>query len=64
LKALSDDIENTDIKLRFRYFQEVKGRLRLPEGFKPLNVQVTAKRDGSSSAKVERTFDWDELTEN
>jgi cell division protein FtsB len=64
LRELSDDIEDTDIKLRFRYFQEVKGRLRLPEGFEPLNVQVMAKRDGSSSAKVERTFDWDELTEN
>ena len=64
LKDLSADIENTDIKLRFRYFQEVKGRLRLPEDFKPLEVQVMAKRDGSGSAKVELTFDWDELTEN
>lgn len=63
LRELSDDIENTDIKLRFRYFQEVKGRLRLPADFEPLKVQVMAKRDGSSSAQVERTFDWDELTE-
>ena len=64
LKDLSSDIDNTDIKLRFRYFQEVKGRLRLPDDFKPLEVQVMAKRDGSDSAKVELTFDWDELTEN
>lgn len=64
LRELSDEIENTDIKLRFRYFQEVKGRLRLPEDFQPLEVQVIAKRDGSGSAQVERTFDWDELTEN
>lgn len=64
LKDVSEDIESTDIKLRFRYFQEVKGRLQLPEGFEPLEVKVMAKRDGSGSARVERTFDWDELTEN
>lgn len=64
LTELSDDVESRDIKLRFRYFQEVKGRLRLPEDFEPLEVQVMAKRDGSASAQVERTFDWDELTEN
>ncbi|MDI9246607.1 DUF6776 family protein [Marinobacter sp. CHS3-4] len=63
LRDLSADIEQTDIKLRFRYFQEVKGQLTLPDGFEPLEVQVMAKRDGSGSAKVERTFDWDELTE-
>lgn len=63
LRDLSADIEETDIKLRFRYFQEVKGQLTLPDGFEPLEVQVMAKRDGSGSAKVERTFDWDELTE-
>lgn len=64
LKDLSDDVENTDIKLRYRYFQEVKGRLQLPDDFEPLSIQVTAKRDGSGSALVERIFDWDELTEN
>lgn len=64
LRELSDDIEATDIKLRFRYFQEVKGRLQLPDDFAPLEVQVTAKRDGSGSAVVERTFDWNQLTEN
>lgn len=64
LKELSEDIENTDIKLRYRYFQEVKGRLQLPDDFEPMSVQVTAKRDGSGSALVERSFDWDELTEN
>ena len=64
LRDVSDDIEETDIKLRFRYFQEVKGQLVIPEGFEPQEIQVMAKRDGSGSAKVERTFDWDELTEN
>jgi hypothetical protein len=64
LSELSDDIESRDIKLRFRYFQEVKGRLQLPEGFEPVEVRVMAKRDGSDSAQVERIFDWDQLTEN
>jgi cell division protein FtsB len=64
LLELSDDIGNADIKLRFRYFQEIKGRLRLPEDFEPSKVQVLARRDGSGSTQVERTFDWNELTEN
>ncbi len=64
LKELSGDIENTDIKLRFKYFQEVEGTLTLPEDFEPLELRVVARRDGSNSAQVERTFDWDELTEN
>ena len=64
LSDLSDDIGSADIKLRFRYFQEVKGQLRLPDGFEPFEVRVTAKRDGSGSAQIERLFDWDELTEN
>jgi cell division protein FtsB len=64
LKDLSGDIENTDIKLRFKYFQEVEGTLTLPEDFEPLELRVMARRDGSDSAQVERTFDWDELTEN
>jgi len=64
LKDLSGDVEDTDIKLRYRYFQEVKGRLQLPDDFEPLSIQVTARRDGAGSALVERTFDWDELTEN
>lgn len=64
LEELSDDIDNADIKLRFRYFQEVKGRLKLPADFEPLEVRVMARRDGDGSAQVERIFDWDELTEN
>lgn len=64
LKELSGDIEKTDIKLRFKYFQEVEGKLTLPEGFEPLELRVVARRDGSDSAQVERTYDWDELTEN
>lgn len=64
LSELSDDIESREIKLRFRYFQEVKGKLQLPDGFEPEEVRVMAARGGSESAQVERTFDWDQLTEN
>ncbi len=64
LNELSDDIDDVGIKLRFRYFQEIEGSLTVPEDFEPREVHVVASRDGSSSAKVERTFDWQELTEN
>src|SRR5699024_7021682 len=36
----------------FRYFQELEGRLKLPEGFEPENVRVIAKQAGANGASV------------
>jgi cell division protein FtsB len=63
LRDLSRDIENLGVKFRFRYFQDVKGELILPEDFKPLEIQVIAEASGKKSVKIERTFDWARLTE-
>ncbi|MCL7946148.1 DUF6776 family protein [Marinobacter sp. ATCH36] len=64
LRDLSDDIEDLGVRFRFRYFQDIEGLLRVPEGFEPLELQVVARAEGSKSSQAERTFDWDELTEN
>jgi hypothetical protein len=64
LRDLSQDIEDLGVKFRFRYFQDVEGKLALPEGFEPLEVQVVAQAEGSKSSQAERTFNWDDLTEN
>lgn len=63
LRDLSEDIEDLGVKFRFRYFQDVEGELVLPDGFKPLEIQVVAQAKGSKATKAERTFDWSSLTE-
>lgn len=64
LRDLSQDIEDLGVKFRFRYFQDVEGKLALPSGFEPLEVQVVAQAEGRKSAQAERTFNWNDLTEN
>lgn len=64
LRDLSQDIEDLGVKFRFRYFQDVEGLLVLPEDFEPLEIQVVAQAEGRKSSQAERTFDWDDLTEN
>lgn len=64
LRDLSQDIEDLGVKFRFRYFQDVEGQLTVPTGFEPLEVQVVARAEGRKSSQAERTFDWEDLTEN
>ena len=64
LRDLSEDIDDLGVRFRFRYFQDIEGLLQLPEGFEPLELQVVARAEGSKSSQAERTFGWDELTEN
>ena len=44
------------LKFRFRYFQDFRGELHLPDGFQPKSVVVTAVRD--KGGDVQRTFAW------
>ncbi len=64
LRDLSEDIEDLGVKFRFRYFQDVEGTLALPEQFEPIEIQVVAQAEGRKSSQAERTFNWDDLTEN
>jgi hypothetical protein len=64
LRDLSEDIADLGVKFRFRYFQDVEGSLKLPEEFEPLEIQVVAQAEGRKSSQAERTFNWDDLTEN
>ncbi len=43
---------------RFKYFQNLKGIIELPEGFVPGRVTVEAIPSGKTQKKVERSFDW------
>ena len=49
------------LKFRFRYFQDLAGKVTLPEGFEAEKVVLTIKPGGKGkSSPVEQTFDWPE----
>lgn len=49
----------TGIEYEFKYFQQVKGTIMLPEGFMPNRVVVHADGDGG---RVEQAFSWQDAT--
>ncbi len=62
LPELSPQFDEVGVKFRFRYFQDVKGALTLPDGFEPLKIQVVAQPKGGETGKSERIFSWSTLT--
>ncbi len=61
LKELSSEINDVDIKFRYRYFQDFKGELVLPEGFTPDQIQVIAQSVGTNAARIEKAYNWSDL---
>lgn len=58
LKTVAADVDDENIKLRFKYFQTIEGTLVLPEGFEPQRVELQATSNGSDSVVVEKKFGW------
>ncbi|MEY1663064.1 DUF6776 family protein [Isoalcanivorax beigongshangi] len=56
--------EHSSTAFRFRYFQELTGRVHLPEGVTPRAVRVEATASGRGGQRVERTFGWNRVEEN
>jgi hypothetical protein len=50
------DLSAYPLKFRFRYFQDLAGRLTLPPGFTPQRVRVTASQNGKEPLQV--MFPW------
>ncbi len=48
----------SEIKLRFKYFQNIEGELQLPAGFEPQRIDVVAKASTPKVAKVEKHYSW------
>ena len=47
------------LKFRFRYFQELAGTIRLPDGFEPEKVILNVVPEGKGKPpSVKQTFDW------
>lgn len=58
LKDVSPSITTKDIRLGFKYFQNVEGELILPEGFEPIRIEIVATVRGPGAATVEKKFGW------
>ena len=56
----SDFIRQDDstTRFRFRYFQELSGRLELPGELQPRNITVEAVASGRGGQRTERQFGW------
>ncbi|MCU7843794.1 MAG: hypothetical protein KZQ93_08120 [Candidatus Thiodiazotropha sp. (ex Monitilora ramsayi)] len=50
--------EMASIKMRFRYFQNVEGRLLIPEGFEPASIHIDVKPSSNKLAPVKETYKW------
>lgn len=58
LEQLTADDESLALKLRFRYFQNIEGKLKIPTGFEPQRVDVVAKAISPKVATVEKHYGW------
>src|SRR5690606_23358251 len=58
LSELSPQVDEENIKLRFKYFQNIQGQLQLPEGFEPERIELLAKSTGRDGVSVEKKFGW------
>lgn len=59
LKQLSVSKKPSEkIAFRFKYFQNLSGEIRLPEGFEPTKVKLTLNPKGKKLKKSVEQFDW------
>ncbi len=63
LRDISETEDELDIRLRFRYFQNIEGELILPEGFQPDRIQIAAVSDEPVSKTISEDFGWVVATE-
>lgn len=58
LRRVSTTESQLNIKLGFRYFQNVEGEMLLPADFVPEKVQIKAVAEGRNGKTVEKSFGW------
>jgi hypothetical protein len=47
------------LKFKFRYFQNFKGEIRIPEGFQPQRIRIRLKPQGKGQPPaIEETMEW------
>ena len=58
LREISEDEEQLDIRLRFKYFQPIEGELVLPAGFEPDRIQIAAVATAPVEKNISQNFSW------
>jgi hypothetical protein len=58
IRDISSDQEESDIKLRFKFFQIIEGELMLPLGFVPDRVQIIGIEKSPIEKSLDQSFDW------
>ena len=58
IRDISSDQEESDIKLRFKFFQIIEGELMLPLGFVPDRVQIIGIENSPIEKSLDQSFDW------
>ena len=58
LSSLSDDLDSSVIRLRFKYFQPIEGELTLPAGFQAETISVIASATKPRDMEAREQFPW------
>lgn len=58
LKDVSREQDEVDIRLRFKYFQNVEGEIVVPTGFEPAKIEVSAVAVSPVAKRVDQEFPW------
>lgn len=58
LRDVSEQHTTLGIKFKFKYFQDIKGDIKLPESFVPTDIQIVAQSKGKKASRLEQSFDW------
>ncbi len=58
LRDLSAEQDQLDIRLRFKYFQNIEGELVLPENFVPERFQIAAVSIEPVDKSINQNFSW------
>jgi len=57
--SLAELTEGQDtLPLGFKFFQQLDGNIRLPEGFIPARVRVVVQINGDNVPRVDETYEW------
>lgn len=58
LHEVSTDVDGANIKLRFKYFQNIEGQLVLPADFEPERIELEARSTGKNATSIDKRFGW------
>lgn len=58
LREVSENEDQLDIRLRFKFFQNIEGELALPPGFEPERIQIAAVATEPVAKSIDQNFSW------